>query len=151
MHARMTHLLTTRHGPHDSDMLGQAAARQWSSHTVDIYGWTSRGPLQLMVLHAAVQWFASFRSVCRPRAIARSTSHSACHSMCCEWLVLHLYRASRAQCGRPPTSETDRSSTVAGVVASMSSAAGFIRILRSRQKVSLFSPSSGATGRQALA
>ena len=90
MHARMTHLLTTRHGPHDSDMLGQAAARQWSSPTVDNYDWTRRGPLQLMVLHTAVQWSASFCSMCRPRAIARSTSHSACYSTCCEWLFLRL-------------------------------------------------------------
>ena len=61
----MTHLLTTRHGPHDSDMLGQAAAGQWSSHTVDNYRWATRGLLHLMMVHAAVQWFASSRCVCR--------------------------------------------------------------------------------------
>ena len=45
---------------------------------MDIFGCTSRGPLPLMVVHAVVQWAASVSSMCRPRAIARSTSHNAC-------------------------------------------------------------------------
>ena len=32
---------------------------QWSSHTMDTFGWTSRGPLQLLVVQVVVQWFAS--------------------------------------------------------------------------------------------
>ena len=132
MHSFMTHPLITRHGPHDSDMLGQAAARQWSSPTVDNYDWTHRGPLQLMVLHTAVQWSASFCSMCRPRAIARSTSHSACYSTCCEWLFLRLSGASRAQCGWSLASDMDSASTVAGAVVAGRSAARLIRILRSR-------------------
>ena len=92
MHSFMTHPLITRHGPHDSDMLGQAAARQWSSPTVDNYDWTRRGPLQLMVLHTAVQWsllrFAACvdreRSQDRPltaRVIARAASGCFCVSL----------------------------------------------------------------------
>ena len=42
----------------------------------------------------------------------------------------------------------DSASTVAGAVAAGRSAAGFIRIVRSQQKVSLFRPSAGATGRE---
>ena len=66
-------------------------------------------------------------------------------STCCKWLVLCLSGASQAQYGRSPASETDRPSTVASVLASVCSAARFIRILRSRQKVSFFSPSAAAT------
>ena len=77
MHACMIHMLTTRLAPHDRLMCSQAAARQWILHTLDINGYTSRGPLHSMVVHTVVQWFASFCRVCRPRAIARSTSHTA--------------------------------------------------------------------------
>jgi len=59
-------------------MCSRAAARQWSSHAMDIYGSTSRGPLHVVVVHAVVQWLASLCRMRRPRAIARSTSHSAC-------------------------------------------------------------------------
>ena len=59
-------------------MCSQAVEGQWSSHTMDFYDWTRRGPLQLVVVHAVVQWFASFCCVWRPRSIARSTSHIAC-------------------------------------------------------------------------
>ena len=79
------------------------------------------------------------------RAIAGSTSHSVCHSTCCEWLVWRRSGASQAQSGRSPASETDRSSTVAGAVAAGLSAMGFIRILRSRQIFSLFRLSGAAT------
>ena len=78
MHARMNTSCTIRHGRHARLMCSQAAARQWSSHTMDVYGCTSRGQFELMVVHAVVQWFASVCCVCRPRAIARSTSHNAC-------------------------------------------------------------------------
>ena len=79
MHARMTH----SHSLHGMDGIAytipsQAAAGQSSSHRVDIYDWPSRGPLELMVVHAAVQRFASFHRG-RPRAITGSTSHSACY------------------------------------------------------------------------
>jgi len=76
MHARTTQSLTTRHGPHDSDMPGQVAAGQWSSHTVDFFGCTSRGPLQLMVVRAVMQWFASLRHVEVTRAILGWASRS---------------------------------------------------------------------------
>ena len=78
MHARMNTSLTIRHGRHARLMCSQAAGRQWSSQTMNIDGWTSRGQLHLIELHAVVQWFASVCCVCRPRAIARSTSHNAC-------------------------------------------------------------------------
>ena len=110
----------------------QVAAGQSSSHRVDIYDWPSRGPLELMVVHAAVQRFASFHRGCRPRAIAGSTSHSACYSTCCEWLFLRLSGASRAQCGWSLASDMDSASTVAGAVVAGRSAARLIRILRSR-------------------
>ena len=80
------HARTHEHLMHHTAMDGmrtrlvcsQAAARQWSSHTMDVYGCTSREQFELMVVHAVVQWFASDCCVCRPRAIARSTSHNAC-------------------------------------------------------------------------
>lgn len=78
MHAHINTSCTIRHGRHARLMCSQAAARQWSSHTMDIYGSTSRGPLHVMVVHAVMQWLASLCRMCRPRAIARSTSHSAC-------------------------------------------------------------------------
>ena len=80
MHARMTHSLTARHDRHDRRMSSQAAAGQWSSHAVDFYDWTSRGPLELMLVDTAVQWFASLWCVRRPRGITRWTSHSACEA-----------------------------------------------------------------------
>ena len=52
MHSFMTHSLTTRYGPHDRCMPSQAVEVEWSSHTMDFYGWTSRGPLQLVMVHA---------------------------------------------------------------------------------------------------
>ena len=78
MHARMNTSCTTRHGRHARLMCSQAAGRQWSSHLMDIYGSTSRGPLHMVVVHAVVQWLASLCRMCRPRAIAISTSLSAC-------------------------------------------------------------------------
>ena len=77
MHARMNTSCTIRHGRHARLMCLQAAARQWSSHKMEIYGCTSRGKLHMVVLHAVVQWFASVCCMCRPRAIARSTTHNA--------------------------------------------------------------------------
>ena len=41
---------------------------------MDINGYTSRGPLHSMVVHAVVQWLPSLCRMCRPRTIARSTS-----------------------------------------------------------------------------
>ena len=78
MHACMIHMLTTRLAPHDCLMCSQAAARQCSLHTMDMNGYTSRGPLHSMVVHAVVQWLPSLCCMCRPRTIARSTSLSAC-------------------------------------------------------------------------
>ena len=77
-HEYLMHHTALRHGRHARLMCLQAAARQWSSHRIDIYGCTSRGQLHMVVLHAVVQWFASVCCMCRPRAIARSTSHNAC-------------------------------------------------------------------------
>ena len=119
--------------------------RQWSSHKVDTYGCTSRGPLHLMVVHTVVQWLASLCRGCRRIAIARSTSHSVCHSTCCEWLCLRLFKASETQSGRYQASKADSPSNLVGAVAPPCSAVRFTRILRSRQKVSLFSPSAAAT------
>ena len=50
-------------------MLGQAAAGQWSSTTVDIYDWTTRGPLEAVAAHVEVQWFATRRRVEATRAM----------------------------------------------------------------------------------
>ena len=71
MHARTTLSLSTRHGRHDGPVRSQAAEVEWSSLTMDIYDWTSRGPLRLVVVHSGVQWFAARRRACGARAIAR--------------------------------------------------------------------------------
>ena len=78
MLARMNTSLCIRHGRHARLMCSQAAGRQWSSQTMDIFDYTSRGQLHMVLVYAAVQWLASLCRMCRPRAIARSTSHSAC-------------------------------------------------------------------------
>ena len=78
MHSRIHTSLTTWHGRHARLMCSQAAGRQWSSQTMDIFDYTSRGQLHMVLVHAAVQWLASVCRMCRPRAIARSTSLSAC-------------------------------------------------------------------------
>jgi hypothetical protein len=78
MLARMNTSLCIRHGRHARLMCSQAAARQWSSYTMDFYGCTSRGQLDLLVVQTVVQWFASLCCMYRPRAIARSTSRNAC-------------------------------------------------------------------------
>ena len=151
MHARMTHSLTVRHGRHVRRMSSQAPAGQCSTWKVGNYGWTSRGPPESMVLHAAVQWFALFRCVWRPRAIARSTLTArviarAASGWFCRYVTSPKpHRLSMGRHGRSPASEMDRLSTVAGVVASVSSAAGFVRIPRSRPKVSFCSLSASAT------
>ena len=69
MHSFMTHSLTTRYGPHDRCMPSQAVEVEWSSHTMDFYGWTSRVPLQLVMVYAVVQWFATRRGVEFTRAV----------------------------------------------------------------------------------
>ena len=50
-----------------------------------IYDWTSRGPLQLVAVHAAVQWFASLRR----EVVSRFSRCGLPASMLCEetWLV----------------------------------------------------------------
>ena len=100
-HARMhdSHADHARLAPHDRLMCSQAAARQWSLHTMDINGYTSRGPLHSMVVHAVVQWLPSFYRMCRPRTIARSTSLSACNTFKArlghQWALMQLsYRES---------------------------------------------------------
>jgi len=152
MHARMMHRLTTCHGPHDRLMCLQAAARQWSSHTVDINGCTSRVPLHLMVVHAVVQWLPSICRVCRPRTIAISTSLSACSACVVRGRSKRLSRALRAPERHP--GHRRRGYGFSGSmyfrrwgIATGRSAAGFIRSLRSRQKVSLFRLSGAATRR----
>ena len=52
--------------PYDADvcahlMCSQAVEGQWSSHKVDIYDWTSRGPLLFIMVIMVVQWFATKR------------------------------------------------------------------------------------------
>ena len=42
-------------------MCSQAVEGQWSSHKVDIYDWTSRGPLLFIIVIMVVQWFATRR------------------------------------------------------------------------------------------
>ena len=148
MHARINTSCTIRHGRHACLMCSQAAARQWSSHTMDIYGSTSRGPLHVMVVHAVMQWLASLCRMCRPRAIAISTSLSACAARVVRGRSSHLSRASRGFRERFIwASDTDSRCTSVDTVAAGRSAAGFIRIVRSRQKVSLFCPSGAATRR----
>ena len=48
-----------------------------SSYTMGIFVRTSRGPLQVMVLHAMMQWFALFRCVWRSKQHSRSAV--TCH------------------------------------------------------------------------
>ena len=145
MHARMNTSCTIQHGRHARLMCSQAAGRQWSSHAMDIYGSTSRGPLHVVVVHAVVQWLASLCRMCRPRTIARSTSLSACSARVVRGRHLRLSRASRGFRECSSASETDSGCNVAKVVAVGRSAAVFIRIVRSRQILSLFRLSGGAT------
>ena len=149
MHARMNTSCTIRHGRHARLMCSQAAGRQWSSQTMDIYGWTSRGQLHMVVVHDVVQWLPSLCRMCRPRTIARSTSLSACSARVVRSRHLRLSRASRGFRDCSSASETDSGCTAAKVVAAGRSAAVFIRSLRSRQnqKVSLFRLSGAATRR----
>ena len=140
MHARMNTSCTIQHGRHARLMCSQAAGRQWSSHAMDIYGSTSRGPLHVVVVHAVVQWLASLCRMCRPRTIARSTSLSACSARVERSTFassLHS-RASRGFRECSSASETDSGCNVAKVVAVGRSAAVVIRSSRSRQKVSVF-------------
>ena len=64
MLARMNTSLCIRHGRHARLMWLQAAARQWSSQTMDIFDCTSRGQLHMVLVQAAVQWFASVCCMC---------------------------------------------------------------------------------------
>ena len=117
MHACMIHMLTTRLAPHDCLMCSQAAARQWSLHTMDMNGYTSRGPLHSMVVHAVVQWLPSLCCMCRPRTIARSTSLSACSACVVRGRYLRLSRASRGFRESSSASETNSGCTIADQVA----------------------------------
>ena len=94
MHARMNTSLSTRRGQHDRLMCSQAAARQWSLHTMITCGFTSRGQLHLMVVHAVVQRLASVCRMCGPRSIAISTSLIACAARVVRGRPLRLPRAS---------------------------------------------------------
>ena len=65
------------HSPHGTDVHGrlmcsQAVEGQWSSHRVDIYDWTSRGPLLSITVIMVVQWFAMRR--CKVQFTAKKTS-----------------------------------------------------------------------------
>ena len=51
-------------------MCSQAVEVEWSSLTMDIYDWTSRGPLRMTVVEAVVQWFATRRRVGIARAMS---------------------------------------------------------------------------------
>ena len=147
MHACMINMLTTRLAPHDRLMCSQAAARQWSVHTMDINGYTSRGPLHSMVVHAVVQcqWLPSLCRMCRPRTITRSASLSVCSARVVRGRHLRLSRASRGFRERSSASETDSGCTIADEVAEGRLAAGFITILWSQQKFSFFRLSGAAT------
>ena len=138
MHARMTHSLTTRHGPHDSDTLRTGGGKAVEL-TYNGFLWLDK-PWPVAVdggaCRSAMVCFISPRV--SPESDRKIDLSQRVFSTCCEWLVLRVSEASQAQCGRSPASETDRSSTVADVVASVCSAAGFLRNLRSRQKVSFF-------------
>ena len=69
MHTLMTCSLSTRHGRCDRLMCSQAVG--WEVElTADIYGWTHRGPLDMMEVQAAVQWFATRRRVGIARAMS---------------------------------------------------------------------------------
>ena len=63
-------------------VLTSCARRRWKGSGAHIQ-WISMighavARCSLVVVHAVVQWFASFCCVWRPRSIARSTSHIAC-------------------------------------------------------------------------
>ena len=47
---------------------------------MNFYDCSRRGQLDMIVVHAGVQWFGSGRSFCRAIPIAGSPSHSACLS-----------------------------------------------------------------------
>ena len=145
MHARMNTSCTIRHGRHARLMCSQAAGRQWSSQAMDIYGYTSRGRLRMVLVHAAVQWLASVCRMCGPRAIARSTSLSACAARVVRGRSYRLSRASRGFRERSWASETDSICTVADAVATGRSAKRFLMNLRSRQFFSFFRLSGAAT------
>ena len=74
---------------------------------MDINGFTSRGPLHSMVVHAVVQWLPSFCRMCRPRMIARSASLSACSARVVRGRHLRLSRASRGFRESSSASEMD--------------------------------------------
>ena len=66
-----THDSLTHHaacGQHVRRMYSQALAVQCSTCKVGNYDWTSRGPLQLMVVQAVVQWFPTRRRARGARA-----------------------------------------------------------------------------------
>ena len=127
MHARMNHSLTTRHGRHDRLMCSQAAGRQWISQTMDIFDCTSRGQLHMVLVHAAVQWFASVCCMCGRRAITRSTSHNACAARIMRWVV---FASAVWSCVSPHVSEPVR--------AFICMDAGAVRWSRARRKSILY-------------
>ena len=71
---------------------------------MDIYGWTSRGPLQLMVLQALVQWFAtrrraqSARARCAWRLVWRHVSNHELFEVvfACAWWAKDVANGSGA-------------------------------------------------------
>ena len=64
MYAHMNTSCTIRHARHGRLMCSQAAGRQWISQTMDIFDCTSCGQLHKVLVHAAVQWFASVCCMC---------------------------------------------------------------------------------------
>ena len=149
MHARMTHALTTRYRARRRHACPHRRCKGSALVTYfGFFGCTSRGQLHLMVVQAAVQWRAARQrmSACvdRERSLDRPLVARAKPTRY-EWLCPRLSGASGAQSGRSPASQARRASTVAVAVAAGHSAAIFIRILRSRQKVSFFGLSGAAT------
>ena len=111
------------------------------------FDWTSRGPLHLMVLQAAVQWLAAgCGDACVDRERSPDRPLVARGKLTCyEWLCLRLSGASGAQSGWSPASQADMASTGVGAVAPGCSAARLLRYFGLRQIFSFFRPSGAAT------
>ena len=114
---------------------------------MDIYVWISRESLTHVVLRCTAQSFALNRRVRLARALARATL------LACAAVIQHVparvipcvFRSVVHLCDSHQTSKADRANILLGVTVAVSLVARFMTILRSRQKVSLFRLSAGAT------